>query len=244
MVNDNILKTQLLEKKKEFQAATNSLLFCHHLTTYLRQTGKLKDETSVPTSSVFRERGCQPGLCCRSLGSCVPAAFAKTSAGKTAAEPRATTVCQGTNIPALAVPASYRTPPSCFHFSHSRVIAGIARGAGLWSPINIFTAHVGEDRSLLPVPAFLRLPQKSICLQEETTGFFPEALGGEKVSHCQAAPALSPKGARSPLEHHRTRGWANSIASTIVYADTLKKTTNTNPRFNLKLVFVQDGFLG
>lgn len=53
-----------------------------------------------------------------------------------------------------------------------------------------------KSGSVLPVPAFLKLPQKQICLQEETTVFFPEAagaLGMEKVSHCQSVHAPRPK---------------------------------------------------
>lgn len=161
MVNYNILKTQLLKKSFQQPPTYYFVIILDILMTYGKNKRLNLCPQSAPTATQswnkhhllkegglawlpasVRRGGFQPRVHFHSLESWIFCGVCKTSAGKTVAKSRATTVCQRTNIPALAIPIFYALLLMFSFLTHHRnrkVIAGIASGAELWSPINIFT---------------------------------------------------------------------------------------------------------
>lgn len=123
------------------------------------------------------------------------------------------------------------------------MIAGIASGAGLWSPINIVTAHVSKDRQPSPCACIFEATSEINLPPRGNHRIFLRGFGWGKGLTLPGCPCTEAKGSKEPRGASSHPGsWASGIVSTIVYADVLKKTTNTKARFILKLVFMQDGF--
>lgn len=223
MVNYNILKTQLLKKSFQQPPTYYFFIILDILMTYGKNKRLNLCPQTAPTATQswnkqhllkegglawlpasVRRGGFQPHVHFHSLESWIFCRVCKTSAGKTVAKSRATTVCQGTNIPALAV-IVFCALPLMFsfltHHGNRKVIAGIASGAELRSPIHIFTLSQQRAAAFSLCPHCWGYLKNKSAYKRKPQYFSQRRMvpwGGEKILYRQSIHMSRPKWVRSP----------------------------------------------